>query len=73
MLQAFVIMLDTLKFKAGWQKIFIHDLTEAIENRFHRFGSKTLSRFVLVNDVVGGFRPRVIQNGLNLNLAAHTL
>lgn len=60
LLQSFIIVLDALKFIARRQKIFVHDLIEAIANQLHCLGAEATSRLVFVNDVMRGLGPYVI-------------
>ena len=68
--EVFKILLSLLHFISSRDKILVCDPVKSTLYIGHGSRAEIVSHLVLIENVVGGFGPRVPQNGLNLNLAA---
>jgi len=63
----FILLLGLLNLKTCRNQVFVHDPFKSACDTFHGFPTVTIAQFVLVENVVGGLGPSVVQNGLDLN------
>ena len=69
MRDALEVVLNLLELVASRNQILHHDGVHSRLDALCLFCAEADGHRVLINDVVGGFRPRVVQEGVDLDLA----